>query len=353
MIQLTLIMGILSGISDFFGLDIGTSALRVVQLKGGRGHKSLFRYGAKTVDSHVVLNATPQHTKELSEVIKQTLKDHGITTRNVVAGLPSNKVFSTIIDLPKVSSGEIDKTIKFQADSLIPTPIAESRIDWALVGPSPKAENQIEVLINSVANEVIERRLDLLEGIGLNVIAFEPDSLSLARAIIDVAETEAQMLIDIGVHATDIIIVLDGAPRLVRSVSTGSGAIIRLAKTVLNISQKQAEQFVFKFGVEKGKLEDHVYNAIMPSINTITSEIDKSIKFFNNRYPQTPLQRIIVTGGASVLPGFPKYLSETFGLSIEIGNSWRNITYSSAQHEELLSVSNHYGVAAGLAERKE
>ena len=346
-------MSILSGISDFFGLDIGTSALRVVQLKGTGARKTLFRYGTQPIDSHVVLNATPQHTEQLGEAIEAVVKAHGITTKNVIANLPSDKVFSTVLDLPKGSSGEIDKTIKFQADSLIPTPLEQSRIDWATVGPSPQAENQVEVLINSVSNEVVERRLDLLEGIGLNVLAFEPDALSLARAIIDVAATDAQMLIDIGVHATDIVIVLNGAPRLVRSVATGSGTIVRMAKTSLNISQKQAEQFVFKFGLDETKLEGHVTKAIMPSVSALTNEIDKSIKFFNGRYPQTPLKQIVATGGASVFPGFPKHLAEKFGVNIEIGNCWRNITYSQAQHDELLAVSNHFGVASGLAERKE
>ena len=346
-------MGILSGISDFFGLDIGTSALRVVQLKGAGFRKTLFKYGAQPIDSHIVLNATPQHTEQLGEAVRAVIKAHGITTKNVIANLPSDKVFSTVIDFPKVSPGEIDKTIRFQADSLIPTPIDTSRIDWAVVGPSPKTENQVEVLINSVANEIIERQLDLLEGIGLNVLAFEPDALSLARAIIDVEATDTQMLVDMGVHTTDLVIIFDGAPRLVRSINTGSGAIIRMAKTSLNISQKQAEQFIFKFGLDETKLEGHVAKAIAPAVGSLTNEIDKSIKFFSSRYPQTQLKQIVVTGGASVLPGFPKHLAKKFDLNIEIGNCWRNITYSATQHDELLTVSNHFGVAAGLAERQE
>lgn len=346
-------MGILSGISDFFGLDIGTSALRVVQLKGNGPRKTLFRYGQKPIDSHVVLDSAPQHADQLAATIKEIVREAGITTKNVIANLPSGKVFATVVDLPKVSPNEIDKTIKFQADSLIPTPLAQSRIDWEILGPSPQSESQLEVLINSVPNEFIERQLDLLEGVGLNVIAFEPDSLALARAIIDTEAVESQMLIDIGVHSTDIVIVLAGAPRLVRTVNTGSGAIVRMAKTSLDVSQSQAEQFVFKFGLEQDKLEGHVHSAIMPAITTLTVEVDKSIKFFDNRYPQSPLQQIIVTGGASVIPGFAKHLFDQVGLNVEVGNAWRNISYSSNQHDELLAVSNHFGVAAGLSERKE
>jgi type IV pilus assembly protein PilM/plasmid segregation protein ParM len=79
--------------------------------------------------------------------------------------------------------------------------------------------------------------------------------------------------------------------------------------------------------------------------------VEKSIKFFTTRYPDAKIDRIIVTGGASVLPEFPVYLANKFGLNVEIGNAWRNIVFDPSRQNELLAVSNHFAVAAGLAER--
>jgi Tfp pilus assembly PilM family ATPase len=84
------------------------------------------------------------------------------------------------------------------------------------------------------------------------------------------------------------------------------------------------------------------------------TEIEKSIKFFMARYGETAkIERIIVTGAASVLPEFPLYIANKFGISAEIGNAWRNVTFPADRQNELLAVSNHFGVAAGLAERAE
>jgi Tfp pilus assembly PilM family ATPase len=162
-----------------------------------------------------------------------------------------------------------------------------------------------------------------------------------------------QMVIDIGALSTDLVVTLNGAPRLTRAIPTGVDAIIKSAMQNLNIDQKQAEQFVFKFGLSKDKLEGQVYQAILGTIDLLASEIDKSIKFFQTRYTEAKIDRIIMTGGASALPEFPLYIANKFGISVEIGNAWRNVAFTPERQNELLAVSNHFGVAAGLAERAE
>jgi Tfp pilus assembly PilM family ATPase len=138
-----------------------------------------------------------------------------------------------------------------------------------------------------------------------------------------------------------------------RSIPTGTDTILKAAIQNLNIDQKQAEQFVYKFGLSKDKLEGQIHDAIIGAIDVLVSEIDRSIKFFNSRYQNTPLDRIIVTGGASTLPEFPLYLANKFTINVEIGNAWRNVSFPVDRQNELLAVSNHFGVAAGLAERNE
>ncbi len=260
--------------------------------------------------------------------------------------------FTTVVDMEKLSQAELAKTIRFQADSFIPTPLAESKIDWALLGESPKEANKVEVLLSSVSNAYIEARLDVLEEAGFNVIAFEPDTFAVMRSIVAPEATSPQMVLDVGSKSSDLIIVVNGAPRLTRSIPVGSEAIIRAAVAGLGVDATQATQFVYKFGVSRDKLEGRVYNAIIGVIDNLVSEVEKSIKFFQGRYPNLKLDRIIVTGGASTLPEFPLYIANKFGINVEIGNAWRNVSFPATRQNELLSISNHFAVACGLAERK-
>lgn len=346
-------MGLLSGVSEFFGLDIGNTAIRVVQLHGSGNTKSLQRYGYVPIDPKIAMSDAKADQQKVAAAIKNLIDQAKITTKDVAVGLPSNRVFTTLVDMDKLPPAELGKTLRLQADSLIPTPLAESKLDWALLGDSPKETGKVEVLLSSVSNDFIENRLEVLESIGLNVIAFEPDSLALARALLPPENPAPIMLIDIGSKTTDIVISMAGAPRLIRSLPTGSDAIVRSALQNLNIDEQQAQQFVFKFGLGKDKLEGQIYNAIIGTVDVLVGDIDKSIKFFLARYPGVTLDRVIVTGGASVLPEFPLYIANKFGLNVEIGNAWRNVAFPTERQNELLGVSNHFGVAAGLAERNE
>lgn len=341
-----------SGVSEFFGLDIGTTAIRLVQLSGQDKTKSLQRYAYVPIDPKVSLSDSKADQAVIAATVKNLVAKAGVTTKNVAAGLPSQRVFSTVVDIDRLSKEELAKSIQFQADSLIPTPLAESKIDWQEIGDSPADKAKVEVLLSSVPNEYVEKRLDMLESIGLNVIAFEPDSLALVRALLPQDASTAQMVIDMGNLSTDLVMTINGTPHLTRSIPTGTDAIVHAAMQNLNIDEAQATQFVSKFGLSQDKLEGQVFRAISATVDLLLVEVEKSIKFFTARYTDRKLDRIVVTGGASVLPEFPIYLSNKFTLSVEIGNAWRNISYSRDRQNELLAISNQFSVAAGLAERQ-
>lgn len=161
------------------------------------------------------------------------------------------------------------------------------------------------------------------------------------------------MVVDMGSKSTDIVVIMGGAPRLTRSIPTGTEALVTAAMQNLSIERAQAEQFVFKFGLGKDKLEGQIYNAILSTVDLLLGELEKSIKFFEGRYQNAKVETIIVTGGASALPELPLYIANKFGIGVEIGNAWRNVAFSPERQNELLALSNHFAVAAGLAERVE
>lgn len=344
-------MNLLSGVTDFFGLDIGSSAIRAVQLKGSGPTKALERYGYIQIPDTSTVSDAKLDRQKVAQTIHDLIAKIGITTRNAAVNLPSNRVFTAVLDWDKLSQEDINKTLRYQADSIIPTPLAESKLDWAQIGASPKDAKKVEILLSSVPNKYIEDRLNMLETAGLNVIAFEPDSMALSRALIASDLQTPHMLLDIGSMATDLVISMQGVPRLARSIPVGTRTFVRAAMQALNIDQGQAEQFVFKFGLGRDKLDGQVYNSILNTVESLMAEIDKSIKFFEGRYMSVKIERIIVTGGASSLPEFPLYIANKFGINVEISNAWRNVSFPASQQNELASLSNHFAVAVGLAER--
>ncbi len=344
-------MGIISGVTDFFGLDIGTTAVRAVQLKGTGDIKALDTYGYIEVDPAILASDAKPDQVKLGKMISDMLKKTGIGTKNVAVNIPSNRVFTAVIDMNRMSPQELDQTMRYQADSLIPTPLADSKVDWVILGDSPQDLNKVEVLLSSVPNSFVVARMEMLEAIGLDVQAIEPDNMALARAVLPTDAPGPQMVLDGGNTTTDLLIAIKSVPRLSRALPIGGQSIVHSAQQALGVELSQAQQYVFKFGLSQDKLDGQVYNAILPAVEGLISEIEKSIKFFVGRYNNAKLERIVVTGGASAIPEFPLFIANNFGLNVEIGNAWRNVSYPSQQQNDLMSVSNHFAVASGLAQR--
>ncbi len=345
-------MGLLSGIGDFFGLDIGTSAIRVVQVKTSGRQSVLLRYGQVPIDTKTAQSDSQTDQKHLVEAITKLVNDVGITTRNVAVGVPANHSFATVADIPRLEEAELKRTIEYQAESFIPQSLNEVKLDWAMLGDSPVDRSKVEVLFATVPNDFAEARLNILEGAGFNIVALEPEALALVRALTPPTTTTPQMILDIGNQATDLIITYGGNPRLIRSIPTGGTSFIKAAMQNLNVDEAQARQFVFKFGLSQNKLEGQVFKALQHTVDSLIGEVDKSAKFFKTRYNQD-LEKIVVTGGASTLPEFPLYLANQAHLAVEIGNTWNNISYPRDRYNELIAVSSQFGVAAGLALRVE
>src|SRR5207302_799969 len=143
----------------------------------------------------------------------------------VVANIPSQKVFTAIVDMDKMPEADLNKSIRFQADSFIPTPLEKSKIDWAIIGDSPADPKKVEVLLSSVPNDYVEGRLVMIEATGLNVIALEPDSMALGRAVVPQENNLPQLVLDIGSNSADLVIVMNGVPHLSRAIPSGTNAI--------------------------------------------------------------------------------------------------------------------------------
>jgi type IV pilus assembly protein PilM len=344
-------MNLFSAVGDFFALDIGTTAVRVVELhKAGDGW-SLVKYGAAPVDIRVATSDAPEDQRRLSDVITNLITQTGITTHNTVVGIPSNKTFVTVVDLPDLPPQELASTIKYQAEQFIPMAINEVKIDWAILGKSLRDASKVEVLLASVSNKFSESRLDLVEGLGLNVVALEPDSLALVRALVPARSKDVHLIIDFGDFATDIVMVLADAPRLIRSIPVGMQTLVKAAMQNLNVDANQATQFILKFGLYPDRLEGQILKSLDATLEQFVAEITKSAKFFQSRYPNIPISSIVLSGFTLSIPAFGEYIATKTGIPALAGNAWNNVHFSPALHDNLAQIAPQFAVAVGLAER--
>ena len=344
-------MGILGGAPDFFGLDIGTSAVRVVQLRGKGPNKTVFRYGKMPLDQDLAEKTDVDSMAKLADTIRELLVQNQITTRNVVMGLPNNRVYSTIREFEALTPADLAKTLKFQIELIVPAH-QESKVDWAILDADEKELEKREVFICSSRNDFIQQRLEMLESINLNVLAFEPDALALVRAMAGVNTEQATIIIDVGFNDSDIVIIHKNQPRLITAVNVGIFHIIKSVVNTFHVDQAQAQQLIFQVGFMDNQKYQKLKASILQSLDILMIQIRKSIGFFINRYPQDALSQIILCGNVAYIPGFTEFLSSQTNLPVIIGDSWQNAVCPEETHNDLKTLSVDFAVVAGLAERQ-
>ncbi len=344
-------MSLLKGMGDFFALDVGTNAIRVVQLVRSGSEWNLVAHAYVPVDSKVTSSDSAESKRRLGELIMTAVGQSGIKTKNVVIGLPSNKTFTTVVDVPIVSDAELRATMKYQIDQYIPMSIDETKVDWALLGPSLHAQNQQEVLLTSVAKAYTEDRLEFIESFGLNVIAAEPDPIAMVRALVPAGSTEAMLLIDMGEMSTDLAMTYGDSPRLVRTIPTGLSSFIKAAVQNLNVQEDQARQFILKFGLAPDRLEGQVLHALESTLDSFVNEIVKSVKFFQTRYPNVAVNSMLLSGFSAAIPRFNDYITAKAGVKSVIANPWQGVRVSQDDQQKLSVVANEFATVIGLAKR--
>ncbi len=344
-------MKLAKGLGDFFGLDIGTNAVRVVQLsKSGNGW-NLTNYGYAPLDSKTSASDSPEAKRRLGEVIMTAVGQSGIKTSNVAIGLPSSKTFTTVIDIPKVSEQELKATMKYQVDQYIPMAVEDAKVDWALLGDSLRVQNQYEVLLTSVAKEYAEERLEFIEGLGFNVIAEEPDQIAMVRSLSPTNTQDARLIIDMGENSTDLAVVYGDTPRLVRTIPNGLNSLVRAAVQNLSVQEDQARQFILKFGLAPDRLDGQVLRAIDTVLDQFSSELVKSIKFFQTRYPSLQVSGILLSGFGAAIPQIDGYISGKAGIQAITADPWQRVQVPQSDQHQLAPIASEFATVVGLAQR--
>lgn len=338
-------------VGNFFALDIGTTAIRVVELAHSSSGWDLKHYGVQPIDSKLSESTAEHDRRELGETIVRLVEQSGIKTRDVAIGLPTNKIFFTVVELPTASRQELNNAIKYQLSSYIPLKVDESKADWAILGQSVNDNSKTEVLIMAVKNDYTESRLEFIESLGFSVVAIEPDSLAIVRSLLPDGISDGRLIIDMGESATDIIATLGTAPRLVRSIPIGLATLVRMAKQNLNVDEAQARQLVLKFGVSEANLNGQLSRALEPALRQFTLELTKSVNYFSSRYQNSVISSVLVSGYTSILTGFPEFISSKMSLQVQVATPWQHVNVPSNAQTSLAPISSQMAVTVGLAER--
>ena len=347
---------------QFFGLDFGTHTLKAVELSYSKGGKpQLVAFGSVPAPEKSIESDSSIDQADLIKSIKSLLKESGVKSRKVVTAFPESKIFSRVIEFPPLSGQELNNAIEWESERFVPLPKDKVKISWMILeeGQKPQGENspgkKMRIFLVAAPLDLVERYLNIMEGAGLEPIAFESEIIGVVRALsLGMQEGPTTLIISLGAKTTDLCIVDGGIIQFTRSIGTGGVALARAIERELGFELSQAEEYKRAYGLLEDKLEGKILKVVKPVFDIIVNEIERAVISYQTKMPMRPVKRVVLTGRTSQLPGVVVYLAESLGIEVQIGDPWIGISVPPQFETEIHSLENQtrYAVAVGLALKK-
>lgn len=306
------------------GIDLGSSVIKLVEISSQEDKLKLETYGLAHLTNEYLENLS---NKEISQIIKELIKQAQVKTNIAYFSLPVFATFSTLIDLPFMSEEELASAIPYEARKYIPVPLEEVALDWSIIAeprgtdqPRNYAEDihkdsRVQVILVAILKEVIEKYTKIAQIANLEIKALEAESFSLARSLVG-QDKSSNVLIDIGSRFTDITLVKNGSVRVIHN-----------AKKVIDPA---------------GQLNKE----------SLVQEVERVLNLYRTKYNHLEKIKCILTGRSALVPSLVDYLKERFNFEVLIGNPFSKIKYLRVLEPVLKEIGPSLSVAVGLAMRE-
>ncbi|MBP6929657.1 MAG: type IV pilus assembly protein PilM [Candidatus Moranbacteria bacterium] len=340
-----------------FGLDLSDLSIKAVWLDRSGGHDSVASFGSVPMALGNVVDGEIMNADAVRNAVENLLQKAGpkkIKTHQVICSLPETKAFLRIIALPKMEAEEVKEAIKWEIEANIPLTLDQVYYDWQILDLNLTQEKgKMSVLVVAVARSVVDQFTEVLESAGLEVIGLETESIAQARSLLaEKNEKTTTLIVDIGDRRTSFLVAIGSTPCFTSSVPLSSQMITEAISKSLRISFDEAEDIKLKHGMGSLVMKSPVFKAAEPVLESMATEIEKSIDFYLNnlKYSET-VDAIVLCGGGSNMNGFLPYMAKRLGRPVEFGNPWVNVRLG---REIPLIDRRHsvqYSTAIGLALR--
>jgi len=337
---------------SLLGIDIGSRSIKLIEIGEEKGVRTLMAAGSMPtpLKSTSSVNADIDAT---SYIIKQLVKETGAKSDQVNIALPEAQVFTRVIEVPQLSSRELNSAIQWEAEQYIPLPLDQVNLDFTILQDAKTTgTGKMQVLLVAAPKALIERYMTIVELSDLVPIAAETEIIASARAIhASVANLKNYLIVSIGAQTTDMSILHNGLLVFTRSISAGGEALTRALIQSLDFNPIQAEEYKKTYGLNKDVLEGKLVISMEPIMASIINEMKRAIAFFGERYPNERIEAAIVSGGSSKLPGIVSFIAQLVNIETQIANPWIGIQ-KEARFAVLDTEGPIFTVAVGLSLRR-
>ncbi len=335
------------------GVDIGTSSVKVVQLRRERGRVVLETYGAIALGPYAGLEigrATSLPADKIAEALKDVIREANVTVADAAISIPYASSLVSVISLPASVESQLAQVVPIEARKYIPVPIGEVQLDWFVIsGGENKADPnaKIELLLVAIHNDTISKFRSIAQEAALTVGFFEIEVFSAVRAALERGIAPVAV-VDMGAATTKFYVVERGLIHESHIISHGAQDLTLSVSRALGISVVQAEEHKRKLGLtEVGNLKTSLELSLAP----LFSELARTIAAYEARANQS-LEAVVLTGGGATLRGMKEFAQSKIQNEVRLADPFAKTQAPAFLEAILKEAGPEFCVAVGLALRR-
>ncbi|MFA6383123.1 MAG: type IV pilus assembly protein PilM [Parcubacteria group bacterium] len=352
------------GQNRFLGIDIGTSSIKIAEIKIGNNKPILSNYAWMKISGASGDAQTEFSDVVLSKYVRRMLGAAKFKSKKAYVSMPAFGGLITLIEFPQMSKEDLDQAIKFEAHKYIPTSMDDIALSWDILNiknaplvakreeieskmdVSANANSKLQVLLVAAPKSKVEKYEKIIAETGLSLNSIEIESFSVLRSLVG-NDAGNFVIIDIGSRVCNIVLVEKGVIKVNRNIDAGGREITKVISRSMDIDEERAE----KFKISNKDLLSKETNMKFTTLDLIIDETKRVLNTYYKNEGEKRVDGIILTGGTAGLSGIDKYFGEALNIKTIIGNPLGRIGYDAKLDSKLREIGPRLSVCVGLALR--
>jgi type IV pilus assembly protein PilM len=347
---------------NLVGVDIGSTSIKVCQLKDSRKGLSLVRFGYAPLAPQVVVDGHVMDGRAVADAIQGIFNEQKIRQRECAVSVSGQAVIIRKITVPMMTPAELAEQIHWEAEQHIPFEIKDVEVDYQVLRRRPE-NSQMDLLLVAAKKEQIRDYIQLARNAKLRPIVCDIDAFTVqnlfeyARGL---PNDQTIALITVGGTLSSLNIISGGVSAFTREIANGGNVITEEIQKALNVPFEQAE--AYKCGGDPGSgdayragmVPEQVIRVIESATDAIAAEIQRSVDFYMATSGESELTRVYITGGTSNLTQLAHAIERRARVPVEVWSPLEKISVD-PKTVDVQNLHNHaaqMSVALGLALRK-
>lgn len=346
------------GHASLIGLDISSSSVKLVELgQTAGGDYVVERFASESFEKGWITDGQIEKFDEVAEAVRRVVIKSGTKTKNVALAMPQSSVITKKIVLPGgLREEELELQVEAEANQYIPFSLDEVSLDFCVIGPSPDAAGDVEVLIAASRKDRVQDRQGLAEAAGLKPVVLDIESnasrLAISRVVANLPNGGKDALValfEIGADTTSLKVLRDEELLYDRDQAFGGA----------QLTQMIARRYAWSFEEAEAKKlsgdlpEDYDAAVLKDFVESLSQEIGRALQYFFTSTPHHRVHYVMLSGGTATLPGLKERVTEQTGFAAMLVNPFDGMSIGSAVRESKLRLeAPSYLTACGLAMRR-